>query len=442
MVTSFMTTFNASALNLSIPGIGAYFNVSAQAVGWVVTIYALASVAFSLPFGRMADMTSRVAVMRYGIVLFAAGAIASLWSVNFAMFIVMRLVQGVGAAMIFSTNNAILIGAYPPSERGRVLGISVCATYTGLSVGPVIGGVLNSLWGWKSVIVLVGIIGVVTVVMAYAKLPDDGGNFSSMGEFDWTSSGMYSVGLIGLLYGISLIGEGLVSVPVMVAGFAILVLFVRRQTRLEVPLLKVSLFKGNRGFTYSNIAALLNYSATFSISYFMSIYLQIVKGLPSSKAGLIMITAPLVQAVLAPICGKLSDNHSPYKLSSAGMGCCCIALLVMVFLNPDTPYWSIILGLAVMGIGFGLFSTPNTNAIMGCVSPADTGVASSIVATMRNCGQNLSMAIITIIVSLNMGALSFNAAPVELIMSTMRMCYIAFSIICAAGIFIALRRSE
>ena len=118
-----MTTLNSSALNLSIPGIGSYFGVSAQAVGWVVTIYALASVALSLPFGRLADLTSRVKVMRLGVLVFTAGCVSAVFAVNFSFFITMRLVQGIGAAMIFSTSSAVLIGAFPASDRGRVLGL-------------------------------------------------------------------------------------------------------------------------------------------------------------------------------------------------------------------------------------------------------------------------------------------------------------------------------
>ena len=187
VVTSFMTTLNSSALNLSIPGIGSYFGVSAQAVGWVVTIYALASVALSLPFGRLADLTSRVKVMRLGVLVFTAGCVSAVFAVNFSFFITMRLVQGIGAAMIFSTSSAVLIGAFPASDIGRVLGLSVCATYIGLSTGPVVGGFLNSMYGWRSVLVLVSAVGLASLYMTWLRLPSDGGSLRAAREMDWLS---------------------------------------------------------------------------------------------------------------------------------------------------------------------------------------------------------------------------------------------------------------
>lgn len=443
IITSFMTTLNSSALNLSIPGIGDTFGVSAQAVGWVVTIYTLASVALSLPFGKLADLTSRVKVMRLGVLTFTAGCVLAIGAGSFTTFILLRLLQGVGAAMIFSTNNAVLMGALPPSQSGRALGSSVCATYIGLSVGPVTGGFLNSIFGWRSVLVMVSIVGLIALFVCQAKLPSDDGSFRGAREFDWQSAVFYGAGLICLMYGISRIGgESLVWIGEVLVGAMLMLVFIKRQLKLDEPLLKVSLFAGNRSFTYSNIAALMNYAATFAMSYLMSIYLQVIKDLPSRNAGLILIAAPLVQAIISPVAGRLSDKHSPYKLSSAGMGCCAMALLGLIFLHDDSSYIRIIMNLALMGVGFGIFSSPNTNAIMSSVSSHDSGVASSIVATMRNCGQTLSMAIVTIIISARMGKASLTAAEPVVVMSTIRIAFAVFSIICAVGMIIALKRNE
>ena len=442
IVTSFMTTLNSSALNLSIPGIGSDFGVSAQAVGWVVTIYALASVALSLPFGRLADLTSRVKVMRLGVLVFTAGCVSAVFAVNFSFFITMRLVQGIGAAMIFSTSSAVLIGAFPASDRGRVLGLSVCATYIGLSTGPVVGGFLNSMYGWRSVLVLVSAVGLASLYMTWLRLPSDGGSLRAAREMDWLSSALYSAGLVSLMYGISEIGSGGHSLVLSAAGLIILAVFLRRQLKLDNPLLKVSLFASSRSFTYSNLAALMNYAATFAMSYLMSIYLQIIRGIPSRYAGIILISAPLMQAVISPVAGRLSDRHSPYKLSSAGMGFCAAALLLLCTLDGDASLARIVINLAIMGVGFGFFSSPNTNAIMSSVSREDSGVASSIVATMCNLGQTLSMAIVTVVVSMNLGATSLEAANPAGVLGVIRLCFAIFSAICVAGIFAALMRSD
>ena len=235
IITSFMTTLNSSALNLSIPGIGDTFGVSAQAVGWVITIYTLASVSLSLPFGKLADLTSRVKVMRLGVLTFTAGCVLAIGAGSFTTFILLRLLQGVGAAMIFSTNNAVLMGALPPSQSGRALGSSVCATYIGLSVGPVTGGFLNSIFGWRSVLVMVSIVGLIALFVCLAKLPSDDGSFRGAREFDWQSAVFYGTGLICLMYGISCIGgESLVWIGEVLVGAMLMLVFIKRQLKLRL----------------------------------------------------------------------------------------------------------------------------------------------------------------------------------------------------------------
>ncbi|MDD5823333.1 MAG: MFS transporter [Firmicutes bacterium] len=442
-MTSLMTTFNSSSLNLSIPNIEAEFGVSAQLIGWVVTIYALASVSLSIPFGKIADITDRVRVLRTGVVLFGIGVGLCLFSVNFTMFMLCRLLQGIGAAMIFATSNAILIGAFDISERGKMLGLSICATYIGLSTGPVVGGLVNSLFGWRAVMMISGAFTLLVVCSSFTKI--------SVSEriplrewaplFDLKAALLYAVSLASLMYGLSLIGSSSLCLPLTIVGLVLGFLFIRYQIHAEEPVLKVSLFK-DRAFAFSNLSAFLNYASTFAVTYFMSIYLQLVKGFPSGKAGLIMIATPLVQAALSPITGRLSDKHSPYKLSSAGMGFCAISLLLISTIQIDTEVYVIIPILMTMGLGFALFSSPNTNIIMSAVPPEDRGVTSSISATMRNAGQTTGMAVLTVIIGSTMGSLGLNQASPELIVHTMHIAFRVFSLTCFAGIFISLQRKK
>lgn len=441
IVTSLVTTFNSSALNLSIPNIEAEFGVSAQSIGWAVTIYALASVALSIPFGKIADITDSVRVLRMGIVTFGIGAMFSVISVNFAMFLVCRLMQGVGAAMIFATNNAVLLSAFAANERGKVLGLAVCATYFGLSSGPVIGGLLNSAFGWRSVMLVSTLFAAFVAFSAFTRIsaPEKTAFREWAPRYDLKAAVLYSVSLVSFMYGLSLLGSKPVCYPLVGVGFVLAVIFIRYQMRAEEPVLKVSLFR-NKGFAYSNLAAFMNYSATFAVSYFMSIYLQMVKGYPSGTAGLIMIATPIVQAVLSPFAGRLSDRYSPYKLSSAGMGFCALSLLLISTIGIGTDIRVIVPVLMTMGIGFALFSSPNTNVIMSGVGPEDRGVASSIVATMRNSGQTTGMAVLTVIIGVMMGNLGLNQASPELIVQTMHISFRVFCGVCVAGIFISLKR--
>lgn len=436
-----MSTFNASALNLSIPNIGEEFTASAQLVGWIVTLFTLLNVALSLPFGKLSDITDKVKIFRAGVLIFSAGIFVCAFSQGIWMMLASRAVQGVGAAMIFATNMAILIDAFSPQERGRVLGISVSFTYVGLSTGPVLGGIINNYFGWRYIMLLAGLMSLVVIYIMYRKLKPASAVKADFRAFDSKGSVLYTLAMVLVLYGMAIVGTGIKCWAVIAAGLVLTLLFVRCELRAEDPMLKVVIFK-NKGFTYSALAAFMNYAATMSVSYFMSIYLQVVKGYPSQFAGLVLVTAPLIQAIFSPVAGRLSDRHSPYKLSSAGMGACAVSLLLLCTMNENTPIYMIIPMLAVMGVGFALFSTPNTNAMMSAVAAEDRGIASSIVATMRNAGGSTAMAILTVVVGMKMGSLGMYEAPIDLIVQTMHLSFMIFSGVCFVGIFLSLKRGK
>lgn len=491
IITAFITTFTGSALNLSIPDIGEEFGVSANFVGWLVTGYTLAVAAFSVPIGRLADITCRKTVLVTGLIIFVACCIAAVFSMSMAMLLFVRIMQGIGAAMIFSTNTAILIGAFPGNMRGRVLGYSLASTYVGLSAGPVAGGFLNHNLGWKSIFILTGILGAAAFFIALFKLPKDhqrnqaelarqevqafwedhaqpqtqditAGSFESdkaveseqMTEpaesaektepakksMDLWGNALYVAFIVLLMYGLSEIGRGFFAIGLTAAGIFIGVLFVWHEWKAEDPAVKVTMFKDNIGYAFSNLSALLNYGATFAISYLISIYLQVVMGYSSQAAGLIMIFQPIIMAVLSPVSGRISDRVSPFKLSSAGMAFCAAGTAVFIFIGQDTGLIIIIVALIITGLGFSLFSSPNTNAVMSFVDKDDYGVASSILATMRSIGHTLSMVIVTIVVSQFMADVPLAEAEPEILVRVIRISFIVFTSICALGVFISLKR--
>lgn len=439
MLTSFMTTFTGNALNLSIPAIEMEFGVSAQMVGWVMTLYTLICAVLAVPFGKIADTINRKKVFQTGLLIFAIGSFASIFAWSLNSLLIFRGIQGIGAAMIFATNMAILVGSFDQSQRGKVLGISTCATYFGLSTGPVIGGFLNQHFGWKSILIISGAMAVAALLLAITKVVDEKQK-GTFGTLDYKGTLLYCIGLSGLMYGISTLSQGAVSYIITALGAMLLIVFVYIEAKEKDPIIKISMFRGNKAFLFSNLAALLNYGATFAITYLLSMYLQMAKDLSSQEAGLILITAPLVQAIFSPWAGKLSDHHSPFKLSSAGMGVCAVALFAFVFLKVDTPIWFIMATLVIVGMGFALFSSPNTNAIMSAVKKEDYSVASSIIATMRSIGHTISMAIVTLVVGLYMGNRGMNQVEDVVMMDTIRTCFIIFCIISILGIFISLKR--
>ena len=259
-------------------------------------------------------------------------------------------------------------------------------------------------------------------------------------SLDLTGNILYLISIVLLMYGLSEIGKGWIPPVMAAAGLVFGIFFLRHEVKAEDPAVDVRLFRENIGYGFSNLSALLNYGATFAISYLVSIYLQVVQGFSSQATGLIMIAQPAIMAGLSPVAGRLSDKFSPFKLSSAGMGLCAAGTCMFIFLGPHTSLWLVITALAVTGLGFALFSSPNTNAVMSCVEEADYGVASSILATMRSIGHTLSMVVVTMIVTFYMQDTSLTDAPPEILIRVMRIAFIIFTGICIAGVFVSLKR--
>lgn len=445
VITAFITTFTGSALNLSIPDIGSQFGASAGRMGWLVSGYTLSVAAFSVPFGRLADITSRRNVLIAGIALFVACCIAALLSGSMAMLLISRVMQGVGAAMIFSTNTAVLISAFPGEQRGRALGYSLASTYVGLSAGPVIGGALNHNFGWRSIFVFIGILGVVALAAALMKLPaekrtEPHAPGAGRRSFDAAGNVIYMISIFLLMYGLSEAGNGAVYIAVAAAGAAAGIIFVSHEMKSADPVVDIRLFRENKGYAFSNLSAMLNYGATFAISYLISIYLQVVMGYSSQTAGLIMIFQPLIMALLSPVAGRLSDRFSPFRMSSLGMALCAAGTFMFIFTGLQTHLVFIIVALVVTGLGFAMFSSPNTNAVMSCVEKEDYGVASSILATMRSIGHTFSMVIVTITVTVLASDMALADVPADVLIKVIRVSFIVFTAICIAGVFISLKR--
>lgn len=441
ITTAFITTFTGSALTLAVPAIGRYFGVSAGFVGWLVTAYTLVVAAFSVPWGRIADLTGRKRILVIGLIVFTATSAICYFASSMWMLIIFRGIQGIGAAMIFSTNTAILISAFSSKERGRILGMSVAATYVGLSAGPAIGGFMNHNFGWRSIFILVGVIAMIALAAAWRALPSDRKNEGKQ-DFDIAGIILFIAMIVMMMYGLSAITGGLIPVIITAAGLLLAVMFVRHELKVKSPVVQVRMFSHNIAYSFSNLAALMNYGATFAITYLLSIYLQVVMGYSSQAAGLILIVQPALMAILSPRAGKLSDRISPFKLASAGMGLCAAGVLICAFLETGSTLAMVIVALAVTGIGFAMFSSPNTNAVMACVEKQDYGVASSILATMRSVGHTLSMVIVTIVVNLYMGSQALEKADPQLLVKTMHTAFLIYAGICVAGIFVSLKRKE
>lgn len=438
-MAAFISPFMGSSLTLSVPSIASEFSAGAVSMGWIITSYLLTSTAFMVPIGRFADLYSKKKVFIAGTIVFMIFSGLSALSANIQMLIAMRLCQGVGAGMIFSTNTAIISQNFPVEIRGGLMGFSVMFTYLGLSLGPVLGGFLNHVLGWRSIMILITIYSIPMIVLSFIFIKETDKERNSKGipplsSMDMPGCVLYVLATSAFLYGLTDFTTYTAAKVIFVISLLLLFFFVRRELKTDMPVLDLKLFTESRGFTLSNIAALLNYGASFSISYLMSIYLQSVKGMNSATAGLILITTPLVQAVLSPMAGRLSDKRSPYLLASIGMSLTCAGIVMLIFTHPDTPMAYLLAAFAVTGLGFALFSSPNTNAIMSAVKPNYYGVASSIMSTSRTVGQTASMAIVTVIVGAIVGNIALASAGTASIMSAIHVTFIVCAVLSGIGI--------
>lgn len=446
MATSFATTFISSALNLSIPSIGMEFDVSASLLGWVIISYVITVTAFSVPFGRLADGIGRKKIFMPGVSLFALTSLVAALSPNMGFFIVTRFFQGIAGAMIYSTNTPFLIGAFLPSQRGRVLGLNIGATYLGLSLGPVLGGFMNHQIGWRFIFAVPFAFAIFSLILGWKALPEDKKikitDEIPKKQMDILGNILYIITIMVTIYGFTMFSNSANAPYYLISGLVLFVIFLKWEKRAKNPLIKIELFTNNRGFAFSNIAALLNYGATFAVGYLIAIYLQVIMGYSSQTAGFIMITQPVIMMIISPVAGRLSDKFSPFKLSSIGMGLCALGITLFTLVTVESSLSWIITGLLVTGLGFGFFSSPNTNAIMGSVSYEDHGVASSILTTMRTLGHNTSMALVTIVMGKYMGDLPLSEANPETLVQAIHMVFVIGIFICILGIFFSLARKK
>lgn len=439
-IASFLTPFMGSSVNVALPMIGADYAMTAMSLGWVATAFLLASAIALVPLGRLADISGRKRIFTSGAILLALASLACIWSPHETVFIFLRVVQGIGGAMIFSTGTAMLVSAYPPEHRGRILGINIASVYIGLTVGPFIGGMLTEHLGWKTIFVFSALLAA-GVAVCTLKITAEERPEARKESFDFGGSILYAVSLFALMYGFSRLPSG-IAVVLIGVGLICFAVFVRTQWKKPSPLLNLRLFADNRAFAFSNLAALINYCATFAVTFLLSLYLQHVKLMTPSQTGIVLVIEPLLQALFSPLAGRLSDRYEPRIISSAGMMLTVIGLAGLVFLERDTPIHSIVVCLGVLGVGFALFSSPNVNAIMSSVESRFYGVASATLATMRVVGQMLSMGIAMLVFALLIGDQSITEETSGLLIISAKWIFGILAATCALGVGASLARGR
>ena len=434
-VLSFFTVFAVNAVNIVIPSIAAEFHMSNIVQNWVTIIFLLVVAVLSVPAGQISAKYGLKKVTNISIILFIIISIINVLVTSQEQFLACRFILGISLAFINVTSMAMIVNVFPPEERGKALGINITGVYVGLSLSPVIGGIMNYNLGWRSVVLFGVPFMLVILALLLTKISDEWSSFENM-PLDFKGSLTYGIGIVLFMYGFTILNTQL-GVILTILGVVILILFGLIELRRAYPVFDIKFFK-NHKFLSANFASLCAYLATYAVTTILNYHLQYIKGFDSQTAGMILLVAPLCQVVLAPIAGRLSDKFVPQILAAIGMGLGTLSLFLFSSLNSATSMVFLIVAMIIYGIGFGLFSPPNTNVIMGSVPPKDTSIASASVATMRTVGQAMSMGILTLVFAFVMGDVPIIQQYYPLLVQSCQITCIICVVLCIASVFASL----
>ena len=431
-VLSFFTVFAVNAVTIVIPSIAAEYGMSNIMQNWVTIIFLLVVAVLSVPAGQISAKYGLKKVTRICIILFILISIINVCVTTQEQFLACRLVLGISLAFINVTSMAMIVSAFPANERGKALGINITGVYIGLSLSPVIGGILDHNLGWRSVVLFGVPFLFVILFLLSTKIKEEWTSFENV-PLDVKGSITYGIGMVLFMYGFTILNTGL-GIFLTLLAIVILAIFALIELREKHPVFDIRFFK-NKEFLSANFASLCAYLATYAVTTILNYHLQYIKGLDSQTAGIILLVAPLCQVVLAPIAGRLSDKFVPQILAALGMALGTISLFLFSFLNGDTSMNFLIVSMIIYGIGFGLFSPPNTNVIMSSVPPKDTSVASAAVATMRTVGQAMSMGILTLVFAFIMGDVAIIEPYYPLLVQSCQLTCMICIILCILSVF-------
>jgi EmrB/QacA subfamily drug resistance transporter len=439
-ITSFTGPFVISSVNVALPAIQREFNADAVQLSWIATALLLAVAVTLVPAGRIADIHGRKKIFTWGLFLYTLASLLAAFANSVEMLIFFRVFQGVGSAMFLTTGMAIITSIFPPKKRGKAIGIYVSAVYIGLSVGPFVGGLLTQNVGWRSLFIIVVPLGVLSILITLKYLKGEWAD--AKGEpLDVAGSFLYGIAILAWVYGASLLPSK-TAMYLMLAGSLCMAVFVWQELRVRYPVVEVRLFTQNKLFTFSSLAAMIRYAATFAITFLISLYLQYIKGLSPQAAGMIIVAQPIMMATFSPLAGKWSDRIEPRKIASFGMALTALGLFLLAWIGKDTSLVYITSTLLLLGFGFALFSSPNMNAIMSSVEKRHLGIASGTVATMRLIGQMGSMAIAMVMFAVIIGRVEIAPENYPQFIRCVNLSFSIFVVLCIVGVFFSLFRGK
>ena len=434
-ITSFFAVFLSAGIVLGVPSIASEFQMNNIVQNWIPTIALLVVAVFTLPAGQISGKYGVKKSLIAGVIIFLAASIGACLSFSRETFLFFRVVQGIGMAFLNVSAMAMVVQAVNPKKRGKALGFTVTGIYLAGSLSPVLCGFLVYNFGWRAMFYFVIPFLVLCLVLMIFKIPGEWKTYEN-NKIDTTGYVLYGIGILLFIYGFTNLMNAF-GVICTIIGLILLVIFGFYELKYESPAFNMALFK-NMKFTSSNIAALCSYLAIAAITTILNYHFQYVRGWNAQISGLMLIITPIIMALMAPNSGKLSDRIHPQKLAAIGMGIATVTLAILIFLDANTPIYLIVIAMVLQGIGMGLFTTPNTNAIMSSVPANETPNASAAQSAMRTIGQTMSLGLLTLVFAWIMGSLKLSPQYAGLIVQSSQLVCIICTIICIIAIFASL----
>ncbi|WEV38465.1 MFS transporter [Lactobacillus sp. ESL0680] len=402
---TFMSTLDGTIVNIALPVISNDLRISMSQSEWVVSLYLIVVCSFILFFGKLSDLQGKIKIFRLGAIFFIAGSLLSGFKVNLLFLLIARAIQAFGAAMTMATNNGIITEIFPHTERGKALGTIGSFVALGSIAGPGLGGLILSHLSWSYIFWLNVPVGLVAAIIGAIFLPKD--ITFTKAPLDKTGSFAFALGMVSLFGGIFLgqqLGFTAAAVLLMLAiGLLSFCWFVYTENHATNPLLRFSLFK-NPDFSVSLLCALLIFITNFFFNVVTPFYLENARHLSPSQAGYILMILPLVQLFAAPVAGSISDKISPKLITFIGLLLLLVSQIGYYLCNLTSPLWLFIVSIAIMGLGSGIFSSPNNSLVMSSVEQKDLGVAGSINSLSRNLGMVIGISSATTVLFAAMSA--------------------------------------
>jgi EmrB/QacA subfamily drug resistance transporter len=387
-VGTFMSTLDSSIVNVALPTISGNLHSKLSTLQWVVTSYLLTISSLLPVFGRTADLLGRKKIYSLGFLIFTLGSVLCGLATNIWFLVGTRVLQAVGASMLMANSAAIITATFPAEERGKALGLTGTVVALGSLTGPALGGLLIGFLSWRSIFYINLPIGIIGYLAARLILPAD--EFGKGQEsFDFTGALAFTAGMIFLLLGINN-GEswGWSSLPILIsllAGVGLLILFIQTERKVKHPMIDLSMFR-NRPFLIGNLAGWLSFVAMFANNMLLPFYLQHILNYTPTQVGLLMTVFPITMAFAAPLSGHASDKFGPVALTTGGLLLTSLGLLYYSLLSASAHFYQVIPGAFLMGLGSGMFQSPNNSSVMSSVPKPKLGIAGGINSLVRNLG--------------------------------------------------------